>query len=240
MMRICAFAAAIAAVQSAAQQSSAECAADLPIVEASLLQSRAAFERQAANSTEDEALVEGAVRAEGEGAAEGIAVSAFGAEEQQKPAKKKAEVKEEEEAKEEDAKADAPAGATAEGEGEADKAPAEKPTIVQDVDGGATKIEPFGREDTASELQGHAAKTQDTLVDAIENAEVAEIKRSVFRALTRLRAAQIKEFDTIARLQTQAIDEYNDDHHYRGENPLKYLHSDEGEVEEDKYSSFHD
>ena len=29
----------------------------------------------------------------------------------------------------------------------------------------------------------------DTLVDAVENAEVAEIKRAVFRALTRLRAA---------------------------------------------------
>ena len=34
---------------------------------------------------------------------------------------------------------------------------------------------------------------QDTLVDAVENAEVAEIKRAVFRALTRLRAATIKE-----------------------------------------------
>ena len=43
-------------------------------------------------------------------------------------------------------------------------------------------------------LKDHAAKTQDTLVDAVENAEVAEIKRAVFRALTRLRAATIKEF----------------------------------------------
>merc|ERR1719152_194309 len=69
------------------------------------------------------------------------------------------------------------------------------------------KIAPFGKEDTAAELQNHAARTQDTLVDAVENAEVAEIKRAVFRALTRLRAASIKEFDTIARLETQAIDE---------------------------------
>ena len=66
----------------------------------------------------------------------------------------------------------------------------------------------FGKEDTAKELQDHAADTQDTLVDAVENAEVAEIKRAVFRALTRLRAATIKEFDTIARLETQAIDAY--------------------------------
>merc|ERR1719331_2866487 len=101
------------------------------------------------------------------------------------------------------------------------------------------KIAPFGKEDTATELQKHAARTQDTLVDAVENAEVAEIKRSVFRALTRLRAAEIKEFDTIARLETQAIDEYNDHHHYRSENPLSYLHTDEPKVNEDKFSSFH-
>mmetsp|Transcript_138122 Transcript_138122/g.240230 ORF Transcript_138122/g.240230 Transcript_138122/m.240230 type:complete len:231 (+) Transcript_138122:73-765(+) len=101
-------------------------------------------------------------------------------------------------------------------------------------------IAPFGKEDTARELQHHAARTQDTLVDAIENAEVAEIKRSIFRSLTRLRAAEIKEFDTIARLETQAIDEYNDNHHYRAENPLDYIHSAESTVKEDKYTSFHD
>merc|ERR1719440_1127719 len=85
------------------------------------------------------------------------------------------------------------------------------------------KIAPFGKEDTAKELQQHAARTQDTLVDAVENAEVAEIK----------------EFDTIARLETQAIDEYNDAHHYRAENPLSYIHSDEPKVAEDKFTSFH-
>ncbi|CAK0792297.1 unnamed protein product [Prorocentrum cordatum] len=102
-----------------------------------------------------------------------------------------------------------------------------------------SRIAPFGKEDTAKELQDHAAKTQDTLVDAVENAEVAEIKRAVFRALTRLRAATIKEFDTIARLETQAIDAYNDAHHYRAENPLAHLHEDEAPVETDKLKSFH-
>jgi len=101
------------------------------------------------------------------------------------------------------------------------------------------KIAPFGKEDTASELTEHAERTQDTLVDAVENAEVAEVKRAVFRALTRLRAASIKEFDTIARLETQAIDEYNDAHHYRVENPLNYIHSNEPKVKEDKFTSFH-
>merc|ERR1719298_335229 len=60
------------------------------------------------------------------------------------------------------------------------------------VRGEYAKIAPFGKEDTSKELQDHAARTQDTLVDAVENAEVAEIKRAVFRALTRLRAASIK------------------------------------------------
>eukprot|EP00408_Alexandrium_pacificum_P015908 CAMPEP_0171187388 /NCGR_PEP_ID=MMETSP0790-20130122/17296_1 /TAXON_ID=2925 /ORGANISM="Alexandrium catenella, Strain OF101" /LENGTH=228 /DNA_ID=CAMNT_0011652449 /DNA_START=73 /DNA_END=761 /DNA_ORIENTATION=- len=106
--------------------------------------------------------------------------------------------------------------------------------MTHDLEMNFNKIAPFGKEDTAKELQDHAAKTQDTLVDAVENAEVAEIKRAVFRALTRLRAATIKEFDTIARLETQAIDAYNDAHHYRAENPLAHLHEDEAPVETDK------
>merc|ERR1719443_1571090 len=101
------------------------------------------------------------------------------------------------------------------------------------------KIAPFGKETQARELQSHAARTQDTLVDAIENAEVAEVKRAVFRSLTRLRAAEIKEFDTIARLETQAIDEYNDNHAYRKENPIEYLSANDPKVTEDKYTSFH-
>ena len=46
-------------------------------------------------------------------------------------------------------------------------------------------------------------------------------------------------FDTIARLETQAIDAYNDAHHYRAENPLAHLHEDEAPVETDKLKSFH-
>merc|ERR1719482_1388692 len=56
--------------------------------------------------------------------------------------------------------------------------------MTHDLEMNFNKIAPFGKEDTAKELQDHAAKTQDTLVDAVENAEVAEIKRAVFRALT--------------------------------------------------------
>ncbi len=55
-------------------------------------------------------------------------------------------------------------------------------------------------------------------------------KAWLFRVLTRLRAATIKEFDTIARLETQAIDAYNDAHHYRAMNPLTHLYEDEAPV----------
>lgn len=111
--------------------------------------------------------------------------------------------------------------------------------LAKEMSNDLHKIAPFGKEDTAKELQDHAAKTQDTLVDAVENAEVAEIKRSVFRSLTRLRAATIKEFDTIARLESQAIDAYNDAHNFRAENPLEHLHQAEVPVETDKLKSFH-
>merc|ERR1719487_1434199 len=46
--------------------------------------------------------------------------------------------------------------------------------MTHDLEMNFNKIAPFGKEDTAKELQDHAAKTQDTLVDAVENAEVAE------------------------------------------------------------------
>ena len=71
----------------------------------------------------------------------------------------------------------------------------------------ATLVAPFGKKDTAAELQSHAARTQDTLVNAVENAEVTEIKRAVIRALTRLRTTETKEFDAIARLEKHIINE---------------------------------
>ena len=45
--------------------------------------------------------------------------------------------------------------------------------MTHDLEMNFNKIAPFGKEDTAKELQDHAAKTQDTLVDAVENAEAA-------------------------------------------------------------------
>ena len=57
----------------------------------------------------------------------------------------------------------------------------------------------------------------------MERAEVAEEKRSVFRALTRLRGAAITSFDGVARSQTGNIDEYNKTHKWRKTHPLHHL-----------------
>ena len=51
---------------------------------------------------------------------------------------------------------------------------------AQDMLQNATLIAHFGKEDTAAEPQSHAAHTQDTLVAAVENTQVAEIKRAMF------------------------------------------------------------
>ena len=48
----------------------------------------------------------------------------------------------------------------------------------------------------------------------------------------------LQEFDTIARLETQSIDAYNDAHHYRHENPLAHLHEEEAPVKTDKLTYF--
>lgn len=133
----------------------------------------------------------------------------------------------------------APAGRGAAPQRQASQAPAEEYSGDTFSVQPGREAAPFGEEAVAHELQHRAGETQDTLVDAMEQAEVAEIKRSIFRALTRLRSASIKEFDTIARLETQAIDAYNDAHNYRGENPLRHLHEDESEYTTDKLKSFH-
>ena len=68
------------------------------------------------------------------------------------------------------------------------------------------------------------------MVDQLERAEVAEEKRAVFRALTRLRGAAITSFDGIARAQTGQMDEYNKVHHWRSTHPLHHLAQEEADV----------
>merc|ERR1719482_1749785 len=92
------------------------------------------------------------------------------------------------------------------------------------------ELEPFGREDTAQELTESSITESDEMVDQLERAEVAEEKRAVFRALTRLRGAAITSFDGIARSQTGNIDEYNKVHKWRLTHPLRHLADEESDV----------
>jgi len=91
-------------------------------------------------------------------------------------------------------------------------------------------LEPFGREDTAQELTESSIRESDQMVDQLERAEVAEEKRAVFRALTRLRGAAITSFDGVARSQTGNIDEYNKIHQWRNTHPLHHLADEESDV----------
>jgi hypothetical protein len=91
-------------------------------------------------------------------------------------------------------------------------------------------LEPFGREDTAQELTEDSIKESDGMVDQLERAEVAEEKRAVFRALTRLRGAAITSFDGVARSQTGNIDEYNKVHKWRNTHPLHHLADEESDI----------
>eukprot|EP00747_Dinoflagellata_sp_TGD_P124452 gnl/TRDRNA2_/TRDRNA2_173990_c3_seq11.p1 gnl/TRDRNA2_/TRDRNA2_173990_c3~~gnl/TRDRNA2_/TRDRNA2_173990_c3_seq11.p1 ORF type:complete len:561 (+),score=168.52 gnl/TRDRNA2_/TRDRNA2_173990_c3_seq11:93-1775(+) len=92
------------------------------------------------------------------------------------------------------------------------------------------ELEPFGREDTAQELTESSIRESDEMVDQLERAEVAEEKRSVFRALTRLRGAAITSFDGVARAQTGNIDEYNKIHKWRKTHPLHHLADEESDI----------
>jgi len=91
-------------------------------------------------------------------------------------------------------------------------------------------LEPFGREDTAQELTEDSIQESNSMVDQLEKAEVAEEKRAVFRALTRLRGAAITSFDGVARSQTGNIDEYNKIHQWRTTHPLHHLADEESDI----------
>jgi len=110
--------------------------------------------------------------------------------------------------------------------------PAAAPSKSVDIDTEMPygELEPFGREDTAQELTDQSIQESDEMVDQLERAEVAEEKRSVFRALTRLRGAAITSFDGIARSQTGNIDEYNHVHKWRQTHPLHHLADEESDV----------
>lgn len=109
-------------------------------------------------------------------------------------------------------------------------APPYTPSIDVDTEMPYGDLEPFGREDTAQELTEASIRESDKMVDQLERAEVAEEKRAVFRALTRLRGAAITSFDGVARSQTGNIDEYGVAHKWRSEHPVHHLAHEEADV----------
>merc|ERR1719377_276598 len=112
----------------------------------------------------------------------------------------------------------------------AEETPVQEKGIDVDTEMPYGELEPFGREDTAQELTESSIKESDEMVDQLERAEVAEEKRSVFRALTRLRGAAITSFDGVARSQTGNIDEYNKLNKWRSTHPLHHLADEESDI----------
>jgi len=92
-------------------------------------------------------------------------------------------------------------------------------------------LEPFGREEKAQALTEASINASNKMVDQIEKAEVAETKRSVFRALTRLRGAAVASFDGVANAQVGNIDTYAKDHQYLDQHDVKHLADEEDDVE---------
>jgi len=92
------------------------------------------------------------------------------------------------------------------------------------------EAEPFGREQTASEMTASAKYESDTMVDQIERAETMEERRAVFRALTRLRGATISAYDGIAKSHLNNVVQYNKEHKWRDTHPVKHLAQEEDDV----------
>ena len=123
----------------------------------------------------------------------------------------------------------APAAAN-EPEEEPKEAPSSNKALDIDTQMPFGQMEPFGREDTAQELTESSIAESNEMVDQLERAEVAEEKRAVFRALTRLRGAAITSFDGVARAQTGNIDEYAKKNSWRKAHPIRHLAQEEADV----------
>jgi len=91
-------------------------------------------------------------------------------------------------------------------------------------------LEAFGREDTASELTDASITESNAMVDQIENAVVAETKRSMFRALTRLRGATIANFDGMANAQSANVAQYAKAKQWTNSHELNHLAKQEANV----------
>merc|ERR1719305_1571774 len=92
-------------------------------------------------------------------------------------------------------------------------------------------LESFGREDTAAELTHASIDESNRMIDQIERAVVSETKRSMFRALTRLRGATIASYDGMANAQSANIDNYTKKKKWTKTHEVQHLAHQEGDVE---------
>mmetsp|Transcript_52187 Transcript_52187/g.82880 ORF Transcript_52187/g.82880 Transcript_52187/m.82880 type:complete len:210 (+) Transcript_52187:68-697(+) len=93
------------------------------------------------------------------------------------------------------------------------------------------RLEAFGREDTAQELTEASIEESDKMIDQIERAVVSETKRSMFRALTRLRGATISSYDGMANAQSANVANYAKSKSWTKKHKLKHLAKQEEDVE---------
>lgn len=93
------------------------------------------------------------------------------------------------------------------------------------------RLQSFGREDTAAELTEASIYESNAMIDQIERAVVSETKRSMFRALTRLRGVTISSYDGMANGQSSNIDEYAHNTQWRDTHNLEHLAEREGNVQ---------
>jgi len=93
------------------------------------------------------------------------------------------------------------------------------------------QLESFGREDTAAELTEASIDESNRMIDQIERAVVSETKRSMFRALTRLRGTTISSFDGMANSQSANIDEYTRRKQWTKTHEVNHLAKQESNVE---------
>merc|ERR1719446_776617 len=93
------------------------------------------------------------------------------------------------------------------------------------------QLEAFGREDTAAELTEASIDESNSMIDQIEKAVVSETKRSMFRALTRLRGATIASYDGMANAQSANIDAYAKRKEWTRTHEINHLATQENNVE---------
>merc|ERR1719231_1167470 len=92
-------------------------------------------------------------------------------------------------------------------------------------------LQSFGREDTAAELTEASIDESNRMIDQIERAVVSETKRSMFRALTRLRGTTISSFDGMANSQSANIDAYAKEKKWTQSHEINHLAQQESNVE---------